>query len=538
LDALYRPENQRESHAALVALAGVAISRNGANSTSATGPASQASGFRILASASNEALEPVVKRVADREHVSVQVTYAGTVDLMQQLGAADLPYDAVWPESSLWLALGDTKKQVSNPQSTMRAPVVLGVKRSVAQKLGWVGADVRVADILAAAESGKLRFMMASASQSNSGASAYMGYLYAFAGNPDVLTSDNLRDPAVGEKVTRILGKVNRSSGSSTALRALFLENYADYDAMVNYEAEVIAANRDLLRTNREPLYAVYPVDGLTIADFPLGYVSHGDATKEAFFGRLQEDLLYGQGQQEIARLGFRTGLIGSNPEEVDRAVFNPDWGIDTARVLTPVRYPRAPVIREALDLYQTAFRKGSFTVYALDFSGSMAGKGEQELKEAMRTLLDQDRARQNLLQASPNDVTVVILFSNAILAEWSVTGNDPAQLNGLLQNVVQRAPGGGTDIYTPVVRANQIIQSQGAGDRFPAIILMTDGQSNAGSFGQVKDAGLKNVPVYAILFGDASETQLKEISGYTSGKIFDGRKSLVEAFRTAKGYN
>ena len=45
-------------------------------------------------------VEPV-KRVADREHVSVQITYAGTVDLMQQLGAADLPYDAVWPESSL-----------------------------------------------------------------------------------------------------------------------------------------------------------------------------------------------------------------------------------------------------------------------------------------------------------------------------------------------------------------------------------------------------------------------------------------------------
>ena len=35
-----------------------------------------------------------------------------------------------------------------------------------------------------------------------------------------------------------------------------------------------------------------------------------------------------------------------------------------------------------------------------------------------------------------------------------------------------------------------------------------------------------------------ASTDQLSEITRYTTGTIFDGRKDLVAAFRAAKGYN
>ena len=45
-------------------------------------------------------------------------------------------------------------------------------------------------------------------------------------------------------------------------------------------------------------------------------------------------------------------------------------------RVLSPIMLPSGEVIREALRLYQTAFRKPSLTVYVLDFSGSMEGEG------------------------------------------------------------------------------------------------------------------------------------------------------------------
>ena len=47
-----------------------------------------------------------------------------------------------------------------------------------------------------------------------------------------------------------------------------------------------------------------------------------------------------------------------------------------------------------------------------------------------------------------------------------------------------------------------------------------------------------KDIPVYGILFGDASDYQLLEISELTGGKVFDGKLNLLEAFKEVRGYN
>jgi Ca-activated chloride channel family protein len=69
----------------------------------------------------------------------------------------------------------------------------------------------------------------------------------------------------------------------------------------------------------------------------------------------------------------------------------------------------------------------------------------------------------------------------------------------------------------------------------------MTDGQSNQGSIDDVRSAiaatGL-NVPTYNITFGDASVDQLKQLADLTKGRVFDGTKDLITAFRNAKGNN
>jgi Ca-activated chloride channel family protein len=505
----------------------------------------QAASLAILSGSENKTLEPILKRFGEQNGLSLKVDYLGSVDIMLQLEGGAANYDAVWPANSLWVDLGDKQKLVQHQASIMRSPVVLGVKKSVAQRLGWVGKPVTVEQVLAAAQAGKLRFMMTSATQSNSGASAYLGYLYAFAGKPEILTRAHLQNPKVRDKIKAIMGAVNRSSGSSGWLKDLFLQKYDQYDAMVNYEALVIEANRELTAQGREPLYAVYPADGLVIADSPLGYVNHGDAEKEKRFQKLQEYLQSPDVQREIMATGRRVGLAGLDTGAVDKTVFNPDWGIDVTRVLNPIKMPQAEVIREALVLYQTAFRKPSFTVYCLDYSGSMRGQGIDDLKGAMRLLLKQDEARRYMLQGSPNDVTVVIPFSSAPMHQWSVTGNNPKALEGLLAQVEALPANGGTDIYTPVMRALDAFKAKGnLEDYFPAVILMTDGQSNEGaSFPdlqrRIQEVRLNaDVPVFAILFGEASENQLKQMADYTSGRIFDGRKDLIQAFRDARGYN
>ena len=69
----------------------------------------------------------------------------------------------------------------------------------------------------------------------------------------------------------------------------------------------------------------------------------------------------------------------------------------------------------------------------------------------------------------------------------------------------------------------------------------MTDGEGTTGD----KNAMIKtiknveeNIPVYSIMFGNASDVQLEEIANLTSGKVFDGRSDLLNAFKTVRGYN
>ncbi len=507
--------------------------------------ASQPVDLTLLSGSENQDLEPILVEFEQQNHVRIGREYSGSVDMMLRLESGAPGVDAVWPANSLWIDLGDRARRVRHQASIMRSPVVFGVKKPVAERLGWIGRAVNVRQIIHAAVAGKLRFLMTSATQSNSGASAYLGYLYALAGHPVPLSSADLRKPALRDQIRRFLGSVDRSSGSSGWLKELFLQEYERFDAMVNYEAVIIEANRALIAQGKEPLYAVYPVDGLAMADSPLGYVDHGDPNKEALFRRLQAYLLSAPVQAQIRASGRRVGLSGLDAGPADTAVFNPDWGIRTDRVLNPIRFPQPEVIREALDLYQTEFRKPSLTVFCLDCSGSMEGRGIADVKSAMRLLLNQGEARRYLLQASPKDINIVIPFNHEVLATWRANGSGAGPLASLLTEIEGLRANGGTDIYTPVMRGLELLRGQSGLERYSAaVILMTDGESNTGATMQTMRAYLdaahlaRPIPVYAIKFGEASDGQLNQLAASTSGRVFDARTDLARAFREARGYN
>ncbi len=501
---------------------------------------SYANQFKIISGSENKTLEPLINEFERKHDVDVIMKYKGSVDIMRKLkkGKA-IEYDAVWPANSLWIALGDEKRVVKHTKSIMKSPVAFGIKKSLAEKLGFVGKKVTVDDILKAIRNKKLKFTMTSATQSNSGASAYIGFLYALLGNPDMITIDDLHKEELKKKIKELLSGINRSSGSSGWLKDMFLKG--DYDAMVNYEAVLIETNKELIARGREPLYLVYPVDGLVIADSPLGYVNKGNEEKEKLFKALQDYLLSKEVQNKIVEHGRRIGF-GSTMENVDKAIFNPEWGIDTTKVLSPIKMPPANVLKEALNLYQTEFKKPSYTVFCLDYSGSMLNRGEKALKKAMELILDQNVAKDYLIHASAEDVTEVIVFSSKILKEWKVKGNSGSELSKLLREVKNFRPRGGTDIFSPVIEAFSSLEKISSDKYNPAVILMTDGVSNVGKkyndLETVWNNMKKDIPVFPIMFGTAVKRQLKPIAEMTNGRLFDGTKNLVEAFRKAKGYN
>lgn len=505
--------------------------------------------LHIVSGSENQALEPLIMDWAEDNKADIQITYLGSVDISRELSKGTATeYDAVWPANSLWIELGDTQKVVKHDASVLRSPVVLGLRMSIARELGWIGrTDVTIQEIQQAARDGTFRLSMTSATQSNSGASAYFGFLYALSGNPDVLTMDDLEKPELLDGVRDLLAQVDRSSGSSGWLAEALVANYDSFDAMFNYEALLIEANQQLVAQGKEPLYAVYPANGLSVADSPLGFISKGDDAKEAKFLELQAFLDSPEAQDLLTGLGRRAGLIGLNADGADKDVWNAEWGIDLTARIAPIPTPASDVIAEALRLYQTELRKPSLTIWVLDVSGSMGGEPIQQLKDAMNLLLDPDAAAVNLLQPSSRDVTIIIPFNHNILDPIVVEGNNQTASERALRFVNNLKADGGTDVYYAIYEAFEAmrpyVEDGTLFDYLPAIVAMTDGASDTQNRVPLlahmdMTPYTRQIPIHAIAFGSADKEQLDELSKISIGRLFTAGDDLASALRSAKGYN
>ena len=305
---------------------------------------------------------------------------------------------------------------LSNSKCTSINPVIFGIKKSKAEELGLVGKTVTTQDILNDISSGKLKFSMSNPTSTNSGATAYLGLLSTLAGNPEVLTDANIQNENVKSKLKTTFSAIERTSGDENFLESLFLNG--DYEAVFTYESSIININKKLEEQGKETLYAIYPIDGVSISDSPLAYIDRKDENKKNIFKDLQGYILSNEGQQKLEQKGRRT-WYGGVSTNADKTVFNPDWGIDTTKYITPLKFPSTEVIKSALTLYQTELRKPVHQVFCLDYSGSMYGDGIDELKDAMKYILT-DESKNDFIQFSNRDKIDVIKFSSKVSSPWS----------------------------------------------------------------------------------------------------------------------
>ena len=492
-------------------------------------------GFKIISSTENKDLEPVIRKYARDNNIDLDIEYAGTIDIMDRLNGGE-KFDAVWTSNSIWLYMLNNSSKVKNSKSTSINPVVFGIKKSKANELGFIGKDIYTKDILSAIKSKKLKFSMSSATQTNTGATAYLGFVSTLAGNPEILKEEDLKNSSLKEKLKELFTGVTRSSGSDEFLEEMFLNG--DYEAVVTYETSIININKKLEEQGKEPLYIIYAKDGVSISDSPFAYIDNSNDTKLEQFTKLQSYILSNEGQQELAKTGRRVWYGGIN-NNADKAVFNPNWGIDTTKYLVPVKYPSTSVIKTALGIYQTELRKPIHAVFCLDYSGSMYGEGNEQLVKAMEYILDEKQASKNLLQFSEKDKISVVPFSGEILAKWHTdNGTDTSKLISAIKKL---DPTGQTNIYLASQTALNILKNEDTNKYNTSIILMTDGVSNSGSLQQLQTSYYsikKDIPIYSIMFGDASSYQLDGIARLTNAKVFDGRTNLLEAFKQVRGYN
>lgn len=502
----------------------------------------------IASGSENKEVAAAIQKAADQSNVTITMHYMGSLDIMNALKKGGENYDAVWPASSMWISMGDTKHVVKDAASTSTTPIVFGIAKSKAISLGWADDSgktkpVSTADILNAVSDGNLKFSMTSATQSNSGASAYLAFMTALRGGDQPLSEQDLDNAQLKESVAKLLSGVDRSSGSSDWLKDMVVANPDRFDSMVNYESLVIQADKTMAKNGHDPLLTVYPSDGIAVSDSPLGYVDRGQNLKDAF-DSFAKALSAKETKIEFERAGRRTGLGGALAYASDSQVkesFRSEWGVNTdASTLKTIPLPAASVINSALNVYQTALRKPSWTIWVVDYSGSMSGEGKDGVVKGLNAALSPEEAKASYIEPGDEDVNILIPFESEAHAPIVANGTNTGTLLGQAQST---EASGGTDIYQGLESALGQLPTESEASKYTvAIVLMTDGRSttdNQSNFERDYKSSGRDVPVFSIMFGDADPSQLKSLATLSNAKVFDGRSGdLASVFRQVKGFN
>ena len=437
--------------------------------------------------------------------------------------------------NSIWLYMLNNSYLVKNSKSIAITPVVMGIKKSKAEELGFVNKEIYNADILNAIKNNKLKYVMNSVTKTNTGATAYLNLLNSLAGSPEVLKSEMLKEQKLKTDLKEFFKGVERVSGDETYLKDMFINS--DYEAIINYESTLINLNKELINNKKDPLYLIYPLDGVAINDMPFGYVERNQG-KEENFNKILKFLRSKETSNKLKKYGLRT-WFGGITTSTDNNVFNPSWGIDTSKYLMPFKYPSKTVITEAINLYIEELRKPTHTIFVLDVSGSMnSNNGLEELKESMNYILDKETASKEYIQFSDTDKITVITFNSRVdKISKTFYGNNTSEL---IRDINVLYANGGTNIYDSSIKALELLKDE-SNEYMKTVILMTDGESNNGSYYALERYYKNNnldIPIYSITFGNSSDEQLNQIADLTNAKIFDGKSGLVSAFKEVRSYS
>ena len=494
--------------------------------------------FRIIASTSSAMMDDKLIKYGKKNGIKVEIEHYGDLEIVDILNDNSKAYDAVWISNSIWLYMLDNSSLIADSKSIVINPVVMGIAKSKAKELGFVDKEIYNKDILNAIRSGKLKYVMASVTKTNTGATSYLSFLNSMAGSPEVLTEEMLNNETLKNDLKAFFKGVERVSGDEEYLIEMYQNG--SYDAMINYESSLINLNKELVKSGKEPLYLIYPTDGVAINDMPFAYINNdaSDTKNREKFLKLQSYLRSDEVIKTLEEYGYRSWYGGIN-EKADKKVFNPEWGIDTTKYLKDMKYPSKVVMTKAINLYIEALRKPTHVVFCLDVSGSMRGGGLEELQDAMNYILDYETASKDNLQFSDKDKITIITFDNKVKRIYDTKyGNETASI---IEDINELEAYGGTNIYSPSIEALKILAKDDSDEYTKTVILMTDGMSNAGSFAELKSyytTHHETTPIYSITFGSSSESELRSLATLSNGKIFDGKSGLKNAFSEVRSYN
>jgi len=515
--------------AALCAAAVLLLAGCGKSKTDAPpSPAADAPVFTVLAGSEVRDIEPALVQAARAAGVSLKLSYAGTLDIVERINAGER-FDAILPANGAYPSLALVAKPLAR-EKLFYSRVVLGVKAAKARELGWQQQPPSWAQIAQAAGSGHLRYAMTNPASSNTGMSALFAVASAVAGKTEDLSADEV-DAKV---LTAFLKGQKLTAGSSGWLGDAYLKDAAQLDAMVNYEAVLLRLNAKL--PDAEQLLLIEPKDGVITADHPLMLLA---ADRRADYDKLVAAFRAPDFQRQTSAAAFLRPSAPGLPLPA---------GLSTAPVAELAFPNRLEVIDAVLASYQGSWRRPATSIFVLDVSGSMKGDRLEAMRAALKILAgaEASTASERYARFQSRERVQLITFSDRV-DEPVLVDFAPASLDEARSRVLTYADAlktkGGTGIYAALLRAQALVADEQRRDpeRTVSIVLLSDGENTTGpdlkQFRQQQGTG-GSARVFPILFGEANNAEMDELAKITGGRVFDGRKAALGlVFKEIRGY-
>lgn len=489
----------------------------------------------VLAGSELQDLELLFPQIERETGVRLKMEYTGTLTGVERLlGGA--PYDLAWFSHGKYLELQSQERNlVVTQEKIMLSPVVLGVKASVARRLGWQdNPNVTWQDIAAAAQDGKLRFAMSNPAASNSGFTALVGVATALTGSGDALKLGDIK----GDALKGFFKGQALTAGSSGWLADSYVGSQDALDGMINYESVLLNLNQG--GKLKEKLTLIYPKDGIITADYPLMLLNKD---QRAAYDRLVAYLRSPDFQKQMMAQTLRRPAIPGIA--LDKRIPN--------SLLIELPFPSTlDVIDALLFSYLDEQRVPAHAFFVLDVSGSMEGDGLNGLKAALNGLTGLDtsltgrfarfRGREEITILSFNDQ--VQPARDFRIDDTDPQGPDMQAIRGFADGL--RA-GGHTAIYSALAEAYRLAADAQASDpdRYYSVVLMSDGASNSGMSAEEFRAFFDSLPpsargirTFTVVFGQADRATMEGIAATTGGRSFDGTKDPLDfIFKQIRGY-
>jgi Ca-activated chloride channel homolog len=527
--------NRRAGWAALSILAVLAAGLLAGCGNTLSTDLADANTLAVMAGSEIKDLEPLLPDIRQATGVSLVMTYSGSLDGAQAIAAGAVT-DAAWFSSGHYLSLlPGAGSRIVAQQQIMLSPVILGVKKSVADRFGWTAnPNVTWKDIEAKAADGSFHFAMTNPAASNSGLVALVGVASALSGSSDSIDTGTIDKAALqaffkGQTLT---------AGSSGFLADSYVRDQGTVDGIVNYESVLLSLNAG--GALKEPLELIYPKEGIVTADYPFMLLN---AAKRAAYDKVTAYLRSVDVQKRIMTSTSRRPAVPGVPLD---ARF-------TSQTLIELPFPaKLDTINALITAYLDEERKPASAIFVLDLSGSMAGDRLDNLKEAMKNLTGIDTTvTGGFSRFRAREQVTIITFASAVedVQNFTIddTNPDGPDMTAIRSYVDSLQAAGGTAIYDGLEQAYSVVGKTQATDpnRLFSIVLMTDGENNAGvspdQFGRdygALGAPVQAVHVYPVLFGEGSKDAMTSIASLTGGTVFDATTSSLEAiFKQIRGY-